>query len=419
MLAMVRHVIIGNSAAGLSALRTLHRMAPASSVTVISAEEGPAYSRVALTYYISGEIKREDLLLVEPDFYARMGVETAFGSPVVEVSPTAKRVRLENGREIAYDNLLVATGASAVFPDTPGIDGPGVFGLRSLSDADAILRGAHQATQAVVMGGGLIGLQTACALHELGLRVTVVVSSPHVLSQTLIPSVARQLEERLQRAGIEVQTRSNAVAIQHRDGDGRMEGVTLDDSHTLPCQMVIIGKGVRPNADFLAGTDVKVERGIVVDAHLQTSVPGIYAAGDVAQAYDPIQERNVVNAIWPNAVDQGRVAALNMAGRRTLYGGVTAMNIYKFMGWPIITLGLRRAPPEDERFVQWERSWPERSAYRRLVLKNGRLVGAVLAGEVDEAAALCGLLRRGTKLPDHDEEALARRLTAADLCYTC
>lgn len=415
---MVRHVIIGNSAAGLTALRTLRRVAPKSSVTVISVEEGPAYSRVALTYYISGEIKREDLFLVQPDFYARMGVETVFGSSVVEVSPTAKRVRLANDQEIAYDNLLVATGASAAFPDIPGVDGRGVFGLRSLSDADAILQEVRQATQAVVMGGGLIGLQTACALHEMGLNVTVVVGSPYVLSQTLIPSVASQLEERLQGAGIEVRTRSNVVAIQHQGGDGRMEGVTLDDGQPLPCQVVVIGKGVRPNADFLADTDVEIERGIVVDAHLQTNVPGIYAAGDVAQAYDLIQERYVVNAIWPNAVEQGRVAALNMAGRKALYGGGTAMNIYKFMGWPIITLGLRQAPAGDERFVQWERLWPERSAYRRLVLKNGRLVGAVLAGEVDEAAALCGLLRRGTELPAHDEEALARRLTAADLCYT-
>lgn len=405
----VRYVIVGNSAAGLAAASSLRAAAPEAEIILIDGEEGPAYSRVLTSYAISGQVPLERLFLVDGSFYRERGIEARFGQRVAGLRAGENALELESGERVGFDRLLVATGASPQRLEVPGAGRPGVFTLRTRADAQAIRQAAQGAKQAVVVGGGLVAFKAAEALHTLGLAVTMVVSSSRVLSQMLDPVTAGLVLAHLARFGLTVLLGESVAEVR---GNGRTLHVVTDQGRELPCDLVVVGKGVRPNVGWLAGSGVAVNRGVVVDEFLRTSRPRVYAAGDVAETWDLARDERRVNALWGNAVEQGRIAGLNLAapsGASLAYPGSLSENSLHWGDLSVITVGHVNPPAEDPSYRIHERRAGDRF-YRRLVFRDGRLVGAVLFGDVRGAGILRSLIQAGAgqgKWEDRVEELLS------------
>jgi NAD(P)H-nitrite reductase large subunit len=239
-------------------------------------------------------------------------------------------------------------------------------------------------------------------------KVKLIVKSGQVLSQMLDREAAQMVEGTMREHGIDVRTGRDAVEIVGRES---VEGILLDNGERITCQLVVIGKGVQPNVDCVSSTKVKVNEGIVADETMRTTVPDIYVAGDVAETYDISTEKMGMNAIWPCAFEQGRVAGLNMAGRKAQYNGSFRMNSLDFYGLPVISMGVTR--PEGGGFEQFQRRTKE--TYRKLVLKDGRIVGAILVGHVQRAGVLTTLLKKKINVSDYVSFLVSDRLNFADL----
>ena len=405
----MRFVIIGNSAAGVAAVETLRRLAGGGGeITVVSDEPGAAYSRCLLPDVLAGK-KAEDSVRLRPrDFYRRSGVELIGGVRAVRLQPAAKKLLLQDGRELSYDRLLLAAGAEAVLPELPGARLPGVFTLRTLADARALMAAAGRAAAAVVAGGGLVGLKAALALRLAGVeKVTVVVTSPRLLIRQLDERAAALVERELLACGLEFIY--NAAVREFTAGpDGRLIGAVLDDGRELPAGLAVVAKGVRPRTELAAQAGGRVGRGIQVDAHLRTSLPDVYAAGDCIEVRDRLTGQPVNSALWTLAFEQGRCAAANMAGKTLAYPApLTRLNSARFGSVDVIAVGLIEGP---EVFAHAD--GPART-YRRLVFDGERLVGFILAGRVDGAGIYTALVRSGRPARKHLRDLLAGRPGAA------
>lgn len=387
----MKHVIIGNSAAGLSAVRALRVQDPGARITVLSEENCRAYSPVLTTHLVSGEVAEEALYLVPEGFYAGQGVEF-LADKAVAIDVDRRQVQLASGQMVGYDRLLLATGARPKRPAVPGIDLDGVFVLRTLADARRIKGWIESgASNAVVVGGGPVGIKAAEAFRRRGLRVTLVVASGQVLSRVTDSQGAALVHAHLRSLGISVYLGAELVAIQ---GRGKVESVNIGSGQTIPADLVLIAKGVEPNAGLAREAGLHVGRGIVVDPLLRTSNPLVYAAGDVAEAPDALSGRYTVNALWGNAVEQGKIAGRNMAGANCPYGGSMVMNALHLDGLVAISMG-RTNGPGTEAFSVFE---PRRRTYRKLVLADGVVAGAVFIAPDRERIATAGfaytLIRR-------------------------
>ncbi len=404
----MRYAIIGGSAAGVSAIEAIRSLDVTSPIELFSDEETPLYSRVLLTYYIAGALSKEQLNFRPLEFFKENNVTPHLGERVQSVSPDSKSIRTEAGKDYPFDRLLIATGSSPKALDIPGVDKEGVYGLRNMEHAQKILSRSDKARVVCILGGGLIGLRDGYALAARGLKVKMIVKSNRVLSQMLDEESSAMVQQRLQEHGIEIKTGRDAVEIL---GKGSVEGIVLDNGEKVNCQMVIIGKGVDPNVGLVSSTRVEVREAIVADEHMRTNVPDIYVAGDVAETYDISRGSTAVNAIWPCAFEQGRIAGLNMAGQEAKYIGSFRMNSLDIYGLPVISLGLTRADGGGFQEVQRK----AKGTYRKLVLQDGRIVGAILVGQVQKAGFLSTLLRKEVDVSGHVPFLMSDRLNVADL----
>lgn len=272
----LHHVIIGASAAGLTAVEAIRRVDQDCPITVVSKEPMPLYSRVGLTHFISREVGYDGMQMRDDGYFDRMGVRGVMGVAAISVDPTARRVRLSNGETLAYDNLLVASGSHAVMPPIPGTDLRGIYPCITNVDAKQIDEAIPSAKEAVVIGAGLIGIQVVDAFAHRGLKTTVIEQMPHVMPAMADAVSAAMAEEALRKAGVTV--RCGVRATELLDKSGYIAGAKVEVGETLPCQLLVMAAGVAPNLDFLSGTGVSMNRGLVVDAYQRTSLDGIYAA---------------------------------------------------------------------------------------------------------------------------------------------
>jgi len=406
----MRYVIAGASAAGVSAAETLRQHNRSADIVVIS-DEKFVYSRPLLSYYLAGYMDEEKVLLRPRDFFERESISPVFGRGVA-LDVKKCRVEMKDGTSVAYDKLLLATGASPRFPRAKGIDREGVFGLRHLSDVEGMLSRLKDVRKAVVLGAGLVGLKAAAALYKRGIEVSILVESRHVLSQMLDASSAKVFQELFEQHGVPVVTGAKPVAIV---GKNAIEGVEIASGEVFPCQMIVVGKGVDPNLELTKDTGIKVEYGVLVDNHLQTNVENVYAAGDVAQAPDILRGEPWINALWPCAVEQGRIAALNMLGEETLYRGSTRMNSVQFFDVPVISAGLAVLTPgplggrpgEHDETIE---DRPSPGAYRKVFLKDDTIVGFVLVRDIERAGLLKLLMEKRINVSSFRDELLGPRL---------
>lgn len=384
--ALKRHVIIGNGGAGVNAAKAIRCTSYEDDIIIISRESCRAYSPVLATHYLAGHISYDDIFFVDDGFYERNGIRTLLGRRVISIDPHARVVGLEDGYSIAFDNLLIATGSKSIVPRIPGVEGSGVFTLGTADDAKAIDRWARRGNKAIVVGAGLIGMQTLEAMMCRGLGVTLLEKLDQVLPLVLDAGGAALVQRGLREQGVDL--RLGDAVSQIADFHGH-KIVFLESGDTLEGDLVIMATGVSPNLDLALGCGAQVGRGIVVNEFARTSVESIYAAGDVAEAPDSVSGVNQINATWFNAAEQGRVAGLNMAGVMARYVGNVRMNISFPLGIPVASVGpVNRTSERQEEVIS-----QLNGHYRKLIFEGHRLVGAVLVGDVEEIGILTCLLR--------------------------
>ncbi len=380
-------LILGNSAAGLSALQAIRRRDQRAEVTLVDREKHPAYSRVITPYYVGGKIERDKLFLYQKDFYGRLGVRALLGEEAVALEPERRRLILKGGRELAFDSLLIAVGAYAVKPDIKGIDSPGVCRLRSLADAEELRERAREAKAMVAMGGGLVSLPTLNHLLDGKRRLSLVVTSRQILSRMLDEEGASLIEEEMKRKGVELHKGRDVVEIEKMNGRLRL---ALDNGEELTADLLLVGKGVLPDVDFLRTSGLEVRTGVIVNRRMQTNFPYIFAAGDAAEGEEFFTGSRVIQGIWTTAVEQGAVAGANMAGRAVDYEGSIKLNVTTLFGLSAAALGLWGG----EGLKAYTFLDRPRGLFRKLCLDGqGRVVGALMVGEIGDSGVLHGLMR--------------------------
>jgi nitrite reductase (NADH) large subunit len=385
----MHYVIVGGSAAGINAVEAIRSVDKEGKITLISDEEFPLYSRCLITYFIAGKLTEDKLKYRSSDFYEKEKVNALLGIRAKKLSPEKRKIILNNGKELTYDRLLIATGASPKMVEAPGSDKQGILGLRTYRDAQLINGMLNKVNRVSILGGGLIGLRAAYSLHARNKEVKVIVKSNQVLSQMLDRGAANFVRRKIEQKGIQVMTGLAAVEFL---GEREVTGLVLDDGRRVECELVIVGKGVRPNLELVKGTEIKTEYGIIVDEYLQTNLSNIYAAGDVAQAKDLVTGQSTINALWPCAVAQGRVAGLNMAGKKLKYDGSLAMNSIEFFGLPVISMGVTR--PKEKEYEQLVKEDEKNFVYKKVVLKKNKLQGKILVNRIEQAGVIGVLMRK-------------------------
>ena len=386
----MRYVIIGNGPAGVSAIEAIRKVDGEGEIVNINGEPYRPYSKPLLPFIIGGTIKYEDVFFRPPDFYDTYGVKPILGEPVIEIDVDRKLVVLASGRRVAYDKLLIATGGKPREPKIKGLDLEGIYYLTSLVYVEKIMKILPRVKHALILGGGPLGLKAALSLaHHSGIEVSVLVSSPHVMSQVLDAESASLLERKLVESGVKLMTRTSVVEFR---GNGFVKKAILDNGDELPADLVIIGKGVTPALDFIDRRKIRANVGIIVDGYMQTSVPDVYAAGDVAESYDILTGGSNTVAVWPRASEQGHYAGLNMAGFRKEYIGAHRMNSLDFEGVSCIVMGDVKTVKEGYKVIV-ERDI-KRNIYQRIILENGRIRGAAIIGRTVNVGGLNRLLRR-------------------------
>jgi NAD(P)H-nitrite reductase large subunit len=406
----MRYVIIGNSAAAVGAVEAIRQHDSESTITIVADEPHHVYSRPLISYLLGGMVNESQMSYRPPDFYDRYRVDTLLGAEVVRVAPQEQTISLAGGDALSYDRLLIAAGGTPFVPPTPGADLEGVFTFTRWDDARRIKRyiEEHRAESALVVGGGLIGLKATEALMARSIRVTIVELADRILSLSLDHTASRLVESLLRRADVDIRTGATVEEIVGRNE--RVDHAILRDKERVNCDLVVFAIGVRPNTDMIPpDAGIGVNRGVLVDDHMRTSAPRVYAAGDCIETHDILLRKSHPIAIWPNAYRQGYVAGCNMAGEDKAYEGGFAMNAVEVCGIPTTSVGVIAAPENDDanRYEIMVKHDREASVYRKLVLRDNRLVGAICVGNIDRAGIYTGLIRDRADVSPFKEHLLS------------
>lgn len=373
------HLIIGGGPAGYNAAETIRQYDQRAKITMVS--DDPAHSRMVIPYYMARQIPEEHVYTGTEAYFKSKKIGTIFGKRVCYVDSENSAVVLTDATRIRYKNLLLATGSSPTKPPIAGIGLPGVYNCWTIRDAEAILKQLKKGKDVVFVGAGFIGFIVLNALAKIDCRLHVVESQSHVLPRMLDGEAARLVESWLHEKQIVVHTGATVDRIER---DGQRLTAHLTTGVVLHGDAVVISTGIRPNVNFLEGSGVKTNAAVVVDDHLRTNVKNIYAAGDIAEGPDLLNGSKVVHAIQPTAVDHGRVAGANMAGKRVKYRGSLLLNILDVVGLQCASFGRWAEPDLEDKTVINE----TRPIYRRLVFDGDVLVGAALVGRTNDVSNL-------------------------------
>jgi NAD(P)H-nitrite reductase large subunit len=394
-----RYLLVGFSVASWWAARSIREEDAEGQILAVS-EDGELYSRPLITYALGRRIPG-------PAYWGDVvrDVTVLWGRKAVALEAKDQVVHLDSGERIAFDRALIATGSVPIVPPVEGKDLEGVFTFTKSRDLLQVERflARYPVEEVLILGGGFIGLKTCEAFLDRGFRVTLVELAPRLLPAMLDVEGSGYLERALKRVGVRVITENTVASFVDRGG--RLFGARLQSGEFLRTNMAILAVGVRPNIDWLSSSGLLLGRGIVVDEHQETSVRGIFAAGDVAETRHFISGKRTVVAIWPEAVRQGKVAGKNMAGKEVRYPGSLPLNVIEIGGVSLVSCGV--VNPPDNAFEVLSRG--EESRYRKFVILDGRLVGFVLVGDVEKAGLFVHLIRERFPLYSLKDKLLDER----------
>ena len=388
----MKHVIIGNGPAGVVAAETLRRGDAGAEIVLVGDEPGLPYSRMAIPYLLTGAIDEQGTLLRKwPNHFNRLGINLVHAR-AEKLDITARNVKLSDGQTLCFDRLLIATGSRPLRPPIPGIDQPNVHPCWTLEDARHIAARAKPGARVVQLGAGFIGCILLQALVERGVALSVVEMGDRMVPRMMTPAAGRLIRNWVEKRGVKVHLNARAESVS----DGSALRVALTGGLSLECDLLICAAGVRPAVDFLRGSGIELNEGVIVDERMQSSAAGIYVAGDAAEAAAFHGGKRQLNAIQPNAVDEARVAALNMLGGDAKLQGSLAINV-------LDTLGL-----VSSSFGEWQGSGrpgdgvelldEANSRYLSLQFAGDVLIGATSVGWTDHVGALRGLIQGRVRL---------------------
>jgi NAD(P)H-nitrite reductase large subunit len=395
----MKHLILGAGPAGVIAAETIRKHAPADEIVLVGDEPEAPYSRMAIPYLLIGNIGESGTHLRHAgDHYAKQRITLQRGR-AVKLDTTKRTVQLDDGSVLGYDRLLIATGSSPATPPIPGIAGPGVHSCWTLADARAIETLARPGARVLQMGAGFIGCIIMEALAARGVKLSVVEMGDRMVPRMMGPTAGNMIKAWCEAKGVAVHTGARVDAIE-RDATPVMK-VKLSNGQTLEADLVISATGVKPNIGFLQDSGVRCLVGVLTDEHLQTSVPGVYAAGDCAEAFDKVSGKTIVSAIQPNAAEQARVAALNMVGKATELKGVTQINVLDTLGLISASFGNWEGVPGGQQVQLTD-------AHRHLSLQfdADRLVGCNAVGWTQHVGVMRGLVEGQVSLGEWKDKLM-------------
>lgn len=389
-LSRIKYLIIGGSAAGISCAQAIKEKLPDSDISIVTDEPDYPYFRPLIPYIINETKSESDISMLGSGPYSHSDISIFTNCVAVSLDPDQKTVTTDK-KLFDYDKLLIATGSSPNIPDEfKGLKCDGIFALRKLSDAKRISVLLKDTKHIVLLGGGLVNLKTAFAIIQRGIKVTLVVQSLEILSQLMEPDDTYILKDAILNSGINVLTGKKAIGVDTKNNS--VQAVILDDNKEIPCEMICIGKGVKPNVDFLNNSTLEIDGGIVVDKYTQTNLPDIHSAGDVAVTFNPITGQRITTALWTNAVEMGRCAGFNMAGLKIAYTGTFGiMNATQIGGIPFVSMGNVHTINSNSEVYRYKSS----ISYRKFVFSDDglRLIGAILIGDINNAGIYRYLIR--------------------------
>ena len=397
-------LVIGNSAAAIGAAQYFAKENAAEKMTVVSKEPYSSYSRPFIVYYAAGEIEKDRLFYKKEEYLTGLGITEIRDCVITELDVKNRVAISADNRRFHYSKLLLGSGSSALKPPIPGADKDNVVNFMTLSDAETIKKKAADIKSAVVIGGGLVGLKAVEALHLMGKKVTVIDIADFLMARVLDKFSAELMQKKMGGAGIDIFTGTAVKAIY---GEDKAAGVLLDNGKKIDADLVVVSVGVKPNLDFLPG----YKSGFLsVNRQMKTEFDGIYGAGDIVSAYNPLSDTNEPNPVWPNAYKQGLIAAANILGNDRTFAGSFQQNVLEFADYPIISYGkVQKDDADTKELVNFDR---KSNVYRKAVIKNGKLIGAVLAGNIERAGVYKGIMENGL-----DVSAFSDKLTDFDFGY--
>jgi NADPH-dependent 2,4-dienoyl-CoA reductase/sulfur reductase-like enzyme len=408
----MHHVILGAGPAGVIAAETLRKHAPNDSITLVGDEAEPPYSRMAIPYLLIGNIDERGTYLRKSDDHFQKLKVTQVRAKATKVDAKARTVSLDNGQTLSFDRLLIATGSHPARPPIPGMDLPGVHPCWTLEDARAIAELAKPGARVLQMGAGFIGCIIMESLQKRGVELSVVEMGDRMVPRMMGPTAGGMIRDWCELKGVQVFTGTKVEAIEapaasggggviskiagalgmgSGDGQGGDTGLTvrLSGGRSVKADLVISATGVRPAIGFLKDSGITCLVGVLTDEHLQTNVPGVYAAGDCAEAFDKVSGKTIVSAIQPNAAEQARVAALNMVGQRAELKGVTQINVLDTLGMISSSFGNWEGVAGGEHVELTDK---EGGRHLSLQFKDDIMVGCNSVGWTDHVGVMRGLV---------------------------
>ncbi len=397
-MARTRHVVVGGGTAGLNAVTTIRQYDRGQSEIYWVSNEQP-YARMVLPYYLKGSISETHCYTARPSRLMELGVEPFFGRQAVKLDTQANVLTLDDETEITYDDILIATGSSAVRAPVPGADSEGVHSFWTLDQAKGVIRNLSEGCHVVMVGAGFIAFTILNSIIARGAKLTVVEIAPQILPRMIDQQGATLVEQWLVERGVDIRT--SAQLSQIADA-GEQKRLSFQNGDDLLADCVIMATGIRTNLGWLEGSGVDINQGILVDDHLRSNIPNVYAAGDVAEGRDLITGQAAVHAIEPTAMEHGRVVGANMAGQPQAYRGSLLMNIVEVLDLEIASFGDWNAEGSEV----YSAVQADRPAYRKLVWDGDRIIGAMILGRANDVWAtndvgmLKGLVQSGTNMGD-------------------
>jgi nitrite reductase (NADH) large subunit len=385
-----RIVIVGGGIAATTAIKAIRETDLDSEIYLISQEKFYPYNRIRLSKGIFDDLCEDNILLQKKEWYELNKVDIFINTRIVNINTGSLYLLLSDGSKVKYDKLLIATGSSNNVPPIVGIDKEGVFTLRGLSDALNIKDSLNKSEGVVLIGGGIQGLEMAWILHKHGKKVTIVELLPKLMPHQLDDRASEILKSIIQGFGIKILTNTGVKEIT---GNAKVEGILLDDKVELTCDMVIYSTGIRPNKQLTAGTEIETLRGIVVNNKMETNIENIYAAGDIAE-FD-----SQVIGLWNIAIAQGKVAAYNITGKETIYEKITPVTTLNAFDISLFSMGYIDELESTNILVDEDVNL---KIYKKIFIKNGKIIGAIVMGDMKRSPLLKSAIEKGITLDDID-----------------
>ena len=367
---MNRYIIVGNGVAGTAAADKIREKDGDGKIDIFTDEPVPHYTRIRLPDFVAGAAEEKDLVLHKESWYEEKRIELHLEEAIEEIDPDKREVRSAEGKRYGYDQLLLATGGHSFIPPIQGVEKEGVFALRSMGDAHRIKEYTKKATEVLLIGGGLLGLEAGNGLRRSGLKVTVVEFFPRLLPRQMDVPGAELLKRQMEGMGFAFYLGAKSNQIM---GGPKVEGLVLEGGTCIHCDMILISAGVRPNLELAQRLGLEIDKGVIVNDRMETKIASIYAAGDL------VQHRGRFYGIWPAAERQGEVAGINMAGGEELYEGTVMSNRLKVVGIDLVSSG--EIDVEDQ-FQSLVKKDEKEYIYRKLIFKDGVIIGCILLGDV-------------------------------------